>query len=159
MQRIRFARIRSDAVIPQKAHITDAGYDLWVTHVIKINHDVTYFGTGIKMQLPVGYWAAIVGRSSLPGLGSGISLANCVGVIDNDYRGELIVAIRGVNWTTWGNNDEERAILTPGLAKLPAKVAQLVPVRGEVFDVEVIEPEDLSSTERNEGGFGSTDKK
>lgn len=97
--------------------------------------------TGIAIALPdPGYVALIFARSGL-GIKHGIAPANCVGVIDSDYRGELHVGLR--------NHSREAYAIQPG-----ERVAQLVIL--PVCLPELAEVEELSETARGQGGFGST---
>lgn len=98
--------------------------------------------TGIKLEIPVGYEAQIRPRSGLAAK-AGISLTNCVGTIDCDYRGEVMVLII--------NHGEEPYTFSPG-----ERIAQMVIV--PVPTVELIEVDQVADTERGEGGFGSTGK-
>ena len=97
--------------------------------------------TGLAIALPdASYVALIFARSGL-GVKHGIVPANCVGVIDSDYRGELIVPLR--------NFGDKPYTVQPG-----ERIAQLVLL--PVFLLPVEEVEELSQTQRGEGGFGST---
>lgn len=98
--------------------------------------------TGIKLEIPVGYEAQVRPRSGLAAK-AGISLTNCVGTIDCDYRGEVMVLII--------NHGEETYTFSPG-----ERIAQMVIVPVPV--VELIEVDRVADTERGEGGFGSTGK-
>ncbi len=100
----------------------------------------TMLPTGIKMEIPAGYEAQIRPRSGLAAK-AGISLTNCVGTIDSDYRGEVKVLVI--------NHGEETYTFTPG-----ERIAQMVVV--PVPLVEIIEVESVDATERGQGGFGST---
>jgi dUTP pyrophosphatase len=97
-------------------------------------------GTGIAVEIPEGYFGAIFARSGLA-TKRGLRPANCVGVVDADYRGELIVAL---------HNDTE----FPQEVSEGERIAQLVIIPH--LSVRFVEVDDLSSTERGEGGFGST---
>lgn len=139
-------RIRDDAVIPTKSHDTDSGFDLTVVdRKGDVDSDepfkVVMFHTGLQIQPPAGYYYEIVPRSSLQKFG--YTLANCVGIIDNQYRGELFVPLYKF---------DSRA---PDL-QLPMRVAQLIPRRIE--NLSFVEVDNLDSTVRGEGGFGSTGK-
>lgn len=96
--------------------------------------------TGIAMEIPNGYFGAIFARSGLA-TERGLYPANCVGVVDSDYRGEIIVALH--------NNSNVSQIITDG-----DRIAQLVIV--PYLPIEFNEVNDLNSTERGAGGFGST---
>lgn len=111
------------------------GYDITIApgQTVKI-------GTGIAVEIPKGYFGAIFARSGLASK-QGLRPANCVGVIDADYRGEIIVAL---------HNDSDEHQLVPA----SSRIAQLVilPFVQEYFEV----VDDLNETERNDKGFGST---
>lgn len=96
--------------------------------------------TGIAMQIPQGYGGFIFPRSGLA-FKKGISMANCVGVIDSDYTGEVGVALYNIS--------EEAYTINPG-----DRVAQIVFL--PVAMAEIAEVESLVKTERGDGGFGST---
>lgn len=99
--------------------------------------------TGIAIALPdPGYVALIFARSGL-GIKHGIAPANCVGVIDSDYRGEVKVGLQ--------NSSEEPYTVRPG-----DRIAQLAVL--PVFQAELVWTEDLDETDRGAGGFGSTGK-
>jgi dUTP pyrophosphatase len=99
-------------------------------------------GTGIAVEVPEGYVGLLVVRSSVGK--AGVSLANSVGVIDSDYRGEIKLCLI----YTAGNGGH---YILQG-----DKVAQLVVIPAPIFDL--IEVDALSSTGRGDGGFGSTGK-
>ena len=98
--------------------------------------------TGLKIELEHGYEAQIRPRSGLS-IKHGISLINCVGTIDEDYRGEVCVPIVNVSNETYTIQPDER-------------IAQMVIARYEQAKIEVVT--ELSETDRGEGGFGSTGK-
>lgn len=96
--------------------------------------------TGLFVEIPVGYEGQVRPRSGLS-IKHGISLVNCVGTIDSDYRGELKIPVINLSNEVFTLNDGER-------------IAQLVIAKYERVIVEL--SEDLSETQRGEGGFGST---
>jgi len=97
-------------------------------------------GSGLAIALEPGYAAFIYARSGL-GIQHGIIPANCVGVIDSDYRGEVIVGLRNTSDTPFRVNDGDR-------------IAQMVVTRCEL--PELVQCDDLDETQRGAGGFGST---
>ena len=134
-------KMHEDAVVPSKAHATDAGYDITVISKIKTVGDVDFFGTGISVKPPAGCYTHIYPRSSISK--TGYMLANSVGIIDMDYQGELIVALRKI--------DKD----APDM-ELPCKIGQLVPfIMCRNFDMVEVESFE-EATERGAGGFGST---
>lgn len=135
-------KTRPDAILPVRAHASDSGFDLVLLEAAKTVGDVTMYSTGISIRPPDGFYFDLVSRSSLSK--TGYMLANGVGIIDRDYTGEILVALRKV--------DKDAADLV-----LPAKIAQLIPRRWH--DMVLIEApvEGLPGTDRGDGGFGSTD--
>lgn len=104
----------------------------------------TEFSTGIKLEIPEGHVGIIVPRSSSGS--NGLMLANTVGVIDSDYRGEI--KLRLVKWGAEQSN--------PIAIKEPVRVAQLLIMPVKQVDIEIVDS--LEKTDRGENGFGSTGK-
>lgn len=149
MTQIRIKKLNEDAVIPTQGSEYAAGYDLYANKVseyttrstITIHAGETVkVGTGIAVEIPEGYFGAVFARSGLA-TKQGLRPANCVGVIDSDYRGEIIVAVHNDSNTdrTVSNGD---------------RIAQLVIM--PYLAVNFVEVDDLSDTVRGDGGFGST---
>ena len=143
--KINIKRLTETAILPERGSAYAAGYDLFADlqeSVLIQPHETKMIGTGLAMEIPEGYFGGIFARSGLSSK-EGLRPANCVGVVDADYRGEVKVAL---------HNDGEvvREI------KAGQKIAQLVvvPFLGVEFD----EVEELSETVRGVGGFGSTGK-
>lgn len=138
----KFTKTLDEAIAPQKAHVTDTGYDLCL--VKKIKEDVNgmiMYDTGIAVQPPLGYYFELVGRSSISK--TGYIVANSIGIIDASYTGSLKVALIKVNKDA------------PDL-ELPARLVQLIP--RQLVHMDAIEVNDLSETKRADGGFGSSGK-
>lgn len=139
--------MRDDAVLPTKAYSSDAGFDVTIIGR-KDNNDNNprdsvltpiLFHTGLKLQPPEGYYFELVARSSLQK--RGYMLGNSIGIIDNSYRGELLVSL--VKFDQYASDLE-----------LPCRVAQLIPRK--MVDMNLESVDDLNDTQRQEGGFGST---
>jgi len=127
--------------LPYKKHYTDAGLDLRSAEIVVLHPSVvTKVKTGIHVEIPEDYVGLIFPRSGLS-TKYGIRLANTVGVIDSDYRGEILCALK-----------------TDSLITIEAyeRIAQLVVVPVMINYEYVNTLEDLSITERGSGGFGST---
>lgn len=135
----KFVRTRQDAVPPRKAHATDSGYDLWLLEKVKEENGMQLYDTGIAVKPPHGFYFELVGRSSISK--SGYILANSVGIIDASYRGTLKVALVKVNPEA------------PEL-ELPCRLVQLIP--RQFLHLEAVEVEELDTTTRGVGGFGSS---
>ncbi len=142
---VKIKKINKNAIIPTKGSDYSAGYDLYActdTMIVISPHQTVKVGTGLSMELPHGYFGAIYARSGLA-TKQGLRPANCVGVVDEDYRGEFIVAL---------HNDTD----IPQMINPMERIAQLVVM--PYLSVSFNEVDDLSETERGEGGFGSTGK-
>ena len=98
--------------------------------------------TGVKMEIPMGYEVQVRPRSGLA-LKHGISMANTPGTIDSDYRGEIGVIMI--------NLSKDEYTVEPG-----ERIAQLV--LSKVYQMDLVEAEELSDSERSSGGFGHTGK-
>lgn len=142
---VKFKKLHDDAKIPSYAHDTDAGLDLtavsFTQEFDKSNKLVLVYHTGLAVEIPEGYVGLIFMRSSISN--KSISLTNAVAVIDSGYRGELLLKYK---ITT----DSLPTIYQPG-----EKIGQLIII--PYPKINPIEVEELSSSDRNEGGFGSTD--
>lgn len=144
--KIELKKLNENAVLPSRGSKEAAGYDLYALsdQPIEIEpHKTLLVGTGLSMAIPDGYFGGVFARS---GLASKRSLrpANCVGVIDSDYRGELMVPIH--------NDSEEKKII-----EAKERIAQLIIL--PYLSVEFDEVEELDETARGESGFGSTGSK
>lgn len=143
MMVMKWKRLHKEAQLPQRQTEGAAGYDLraCVEAPVTLEPGEEYsFPTGLAGEIPQGLVGLIFCRSGL-GVKHGVSLPNCVGVIDSDYRGELIVPLR--------NFGDKPYTVQPG-----ERIAQLVIVPVALPRLE--EARELSSTQRGTGGFGST---
>lgn len=139
---MRIKRLSENAIVPTKGSQHAAGYDLYSTETVSIRpHETALIGTGWAMEFPIGYFGAIYARSGLA-TKEGLRPANCVGVIDSDYRGEVKVALH--------NDTNTLKTITAG-----DRIAQLI-VMDYFFISDFEEVNVLSDTNRGEGGFGST---
>lgn len=142
---VKFKKLHDDAKIPSYAHDTDAGLDLtavsFTQEFDKSNKLVLVYHTGLAVEIPEGYVGLIFMRSSISN--KSIALTNAVAVIDSGYRGELLLKYK---ITT----DSLPTIYQPG-----EKIGQLIII--PYPKINPIEAEELDSSDRNEGGFGSTD--
>lgn len=143
--KINLKKLTESAVLPERGSAFAAGYDLFadIQTVLEIQpHETAMIPTGLAMEIPEGYFGGIFARSGLAAKES-LRPANCVGVVDADYRGEVKVALH--------NDSEAVRKITPG-----QKVAQLVVV--PFLSVEFDLVDELNNTVRGAGGFGSTGK-
>ena len=143
--KINIKKLKADAVIPKRGSKQAAGYDLYAytQNPITIEaHKTELIHTGIAIEIPEGYFGAIVARSGLS-VEQGLRPANAIGICDSDYRGEYIVALHN-------DSDCVRVI------KHEERIAQLIVM--PYLEVEFNEVDKLEDTERGIGGFGSTGK-
>ena len=144
---IKIKKVKDNAKIPKRATNGSAGMDLYACITEKITVEpqkIAVIPTGIAIELPNPSVAAFVYARSGLGIKHGICLANGVGVIDSDYRGEICVGLCNVSDKPYTVEPFER-------------VAQMV--IAPVIVPTVTEVSELSDTERGEGGFGSTGTK
>lgn len=144
---IKLKKLNQSAMVPTTGSEQAAGHDLYAKfaedgELIIQPHATCKIGTGIALAIPDGYFGAIYPRSGLA-TKQGLRPANCVGVIDSDYRGEIIVAL---------HNDSD----IPQKVKDGDRIAQLIIEKYERADFEVVD--ELNDTERGDGGFGHTGK-
>ena len=131
------------AKIPTRGSEEAAGWDLYaVTDATISPHSTAKISTDIAIEIPAGYFGAVFARSGLA-TKQGLRPANCVGVIDSDYRGPVIVALHN-------DSDQIRKIFSGD------RIAQLVFIPYSSWDWEVVD--ELSNTDRGDGGFGHSGK-
>jgi dUTP pyrophosphatase len=138
---VRVKRLHPDAMIPKTARKGDVAFDLHSVIDYEIQPGERYaIPTGIAVEIPLGYEGQVRPRSGLA-LKQGITVLNTPGTIDSGYRGEVK--------TIMINQGDVAFKITKGM-----RISQLA-IR-PVPDVEFIEVDELSDTDRGEGGFGST---
>lgn len=140
---VKMQKLDIVAKTPTRGSADAAGYDLYAGTTKEIDiapHSTVKIPTNIAMEIPNGYFGAIYARSGLA-TKKGLRPANCVGVIDSDYRGNIIVAIH--------NDTDEMMTIEP-----MERVAQII--IQPYLEVEFIEVETLNDTDRGANGFGST---
>ena len=156
METLEIKKLTDKAILPVRGSEGAAAYDLYADSVefadlkkeredgsvqISVKSENTVkVHTGIAMKIPKGYVGLIFPRSGLA-TKQGLRLSNCVGVIDEDYRGEIIIMLHS-DAHSWSYFD------------LKSRVAQIMFVKYDIFDIK--EVDELDITERGVGGFGST---
>ena len=144
---VRVKKLHEEAILPQYGSSFAAGADLYAL----LEEETLRFApgetllvhTGIAMEIPEGYAGFIYARSGIA-TKRGLAPANKVGVVDSDYRGEVMVALHN-------HSDKEQEIARG------ERIAQMV--IAPFLVAEFLETESLADTERGEGGFGSTGQK
>jgi dUTP pyrophosphatase len=149
MLNLKIKRLSKTAKLPTKAHSNDACFDIYAnieecvfgcTNLIIPPHTTVKIPTGFATEIPHGYWAAIFARSGLASK-QGLRPSNCVAVIDEGYRNEWLLPMY--------NDSDKDQIIHHG-----DRVMQftLLPY----YDTELTEVDELNTTERGLGGFGSS---
>lgn len=170
MMQTKVVLLNKEAEVPKRAHPSDTGWDVKLIGVEKIEGDVIFFKTGISIQPPEGYYFEVAPRSSISKLP--VEMANSIGIIDEHYRGELLIPVR----VTHGEmGTEPKNISFPnGIVKMFGARPTTMSAVGDLIlqkkpylfqlilrqrlDCDFLQVESLSETQRGAGGFGSTDK-
>lgn len=144
---VKIKKLNEGAILPTKGSDKAAAYDVYAcirdNNEVCINpHETVKIGTGLSMTPPEGFFVGVYARSGLSSK-EGLRPANCVGVCDEDYTGEYIVALH--------NDSEETRVVKHG-----DRIAQLILQKR--YDMDFVEVSQLDATERGAGGFGSTGK-
>jgi len=142
--KIRFRKLNENARIPSRATSGSAGMDIYACleeSIVLMPGDIKMIPTGLAAETDCNDVAMLIYPRSGLSTKFGVSLANCVGVVDSDYRGEWFIPLI--------NHGKNNFIVEDGM-----RIAQLIPTKVLFPEVEVCD--ELSDTERGEGGFGST---
>jgi len=143
MTKLSIMRVQPTALLPDRKTTGSVGYDISASldKEVEIEPGQTRkIGSGLAIALEPGYAAFIYARSGL-GINHGIIPANCVGVIDSDYRGEIIVGVKNTSDV-------------PFTVKNGDRIAQMVIAKCELPELVICD--NLEETVRGDGGFGST---
>lgn len=143
---IKVKKLVPEAVVPTRAHASDAGFDLVAVSRVIDGDGAIVYGTGLAFEIPEGYVGLVFPRSSVAK--KDLVLSNCVGVIDAGYRGEVMAKFKMIDplvghevyyWYEKGD-----------------RICQIVFVK--LPEVELVESDELSDSDRGTGGYGSTGK-
>ena len=137
--KVRIKKLSENAVIPTYAKEGDAGMDLVATRIINERLDSITYGTDIALEIPEGFVGLVFPRSSIRK--TDLILSNSVGVIDSGYRGEIQATFKRSGVYAYAVGD---------------RICQIMIIPHPPIEFE--EADELSDTERGEGGFGSTGK-
>lgn len=140
---VNLKKLNDKTIVPTQGHTGDAGWDLYAcleNPIIIYPGETAMVPTGFSLEIPEGYFGGIFPRSGLS-TKQGLRLANCVGVVDAPYRGEVMVAL-------YNDSNVHREISHGD------RIAQMIilPVLGINFNI----VDNLTNTDRGSGGFGST---
>lgn len=141
MMEVTYKKLHCDAVIPFYGSPGAAAMDITAISCHSVRYGLMEYGTGLSIEIPKGFAGLLFPRSSISN--TNVSLSNCVGVIDSDYRGEIKLRF------------DVSDISLPIIYNKGDRIGQLMLVAIPQFSL--VEGE-LDATERGEGGFGSTGK-
>ena len=138
--KVGIKKLHPNAIIPKYAKSGDAGLDLTAVEIINDEGFQVTYKTGLAFEIPLGYVGLLFPRSSVRNYQ--LNLSNCVGVLDSGYRGEVQFTFNK-------------------LAGIPSKKYEVGDRIGQLIimpypSIELVELDELSTTERGEKGFGST---
>lgn len=161
--KVRFKKLTENAVMPMKAHASDAGFDLVATRVEPdVENGAIVYGTGIAVEIPKGHVGLVFPRSSI--YKKDLSLTNGVGVIDSGYRGEIMLKFKGAINLGRRPNWVERLALRMGYVKryrqmprpyhVGERIGQLVIMPYPEIEFEKVD--ELSKSDRGTSGYGSS---
>ena len=149
---VKIKKLYEDSILPTKAHTTDAGYDLYAHSKSYDDGGNVAYGSGVAMEIPQGYVGLVFPRSS--NAKKDLILSNSVGVIDSGFRGEILFKFKPSN-----------VIEKPDLAYIPESISkyEIGERIGQIIimpypEIKFVEVEELSDSERGDGGFGSSGK-
>lgn len=149
--KVKIKKLYTDAILPTKAHSTDAGWDLYAHSKTSDKLNVVY-GTGLAFEIPQGYVGLLFPRSS--NAKTDLLLSNSVGVVDSGYRGEVLFKFKGslrchddFMVGEYGN---------PRTYEIGDRIGQMIII--PYPDVEFVEVDELSDSDRGTGGYGSSGK-
>lgn len=144
---IKFKKLDPRAVAPTRVHNTDAGFDLTATRITTELNEcgqlILVYHTDLAFEIPEGYFGMLVSRSSI--FKKSLSLTNCAGIIDSGYRGEVMGKFRSTT------------DVVPAVFKEGERFAQLIIL--PLPEVNMVESDILSESDRGENGYGSTGEK
>jgi dUTP pyrophosphatase len=140
---VKVKRLHKEATIPAYSMPGDAGLDLTAVSATRDQYDNVVYGTGLAIEIPAGYVGLLFPRSS--NSKTDLYLTNHVGVIDSGYRGEIMFKYR-----------PKDTLLNAKVYAVGDRIGQLMILPYPA--IELVETDELSDSERGEGGYGSTGK-
>jgi dUTP pyrophosphatase len=152
---VKIKKLYKDSILPTKAHTTDAGYDLYAHSKSYDNDGNVVYGSGVAMEIPQGYVGLVFPRSS--NAKKDLILSNSVGVIDSGFRGEI-----SFKFKTCQQVRSDGVIAAPLTVPLvhcydtKERIGQIIIM--PYPNIEFVEVEELSDSERGDGGYGSSGK-
>lgn len=155
MLEVKIKKLNENAVIPSYAKDGDAGMDLTATSKSYDEHGNVVYGTGLAFEIPFGYVGYVFPRSS--NSKKDLLLSNSVGVIDSGYRGEVIFKFKPSIVYSQISEGVSLRREYPDSYEIGDRIGQIIIM--PIPQIQFIEVEELTETERGNGGFGSTGEK
>ena len=159
--KVKIKKLNPNAVVPTKAHSTDAGFDLTATSRTIDQYGNIVYGTGLAFEIPEGYVGKLYPRSSI--CKYDIVLSNSTGIIDSGYRGEVMAKFKPAMRACEADCERYKNMLFSShhnnnvtAYNIGDRIAQLIIEKSEPIELE--EATELSSTDRGTGGYGSSGK-
>ena len=156
--KIKIKKLKENAVIPFYSKNGDAGMDLTATSKWYDDNGNTCYGTGLAFEIPEGYFGLLVPRSS--NAKTDLRLTNSSGILDSGYRGEVMFKYRNDNFARMDGGLQNHLMMGDIAFSNEYEVGDRV---GQILilpypKIEFVEVEELTETERGEGGYGSSGK-
>lgn len=149
--KVKIKKLHKDAVISKYSQDGDAGLDLTaVSHIFDLNNNCVIYGTGLAVEIPEGYVGYVFPRSSISK--KTLALTNSVGVIDSNYRGEIMLKFKHSAIVNHYDNEVYGQYCYE--YDIGDRIGQLIIM--PIPSIELEEVDELSDTNRGNGGFGST---
>ena len=148
--KVKIKKLYEDSILPTKAHATDAGYDLYAHSKSYDDDGNVVYGSGVAMEIPQGYVGLVFPRSS--NAKKDLILSNSVGVIDSGFRGEISFKFKA----SVRVNLVQTIVNKPNTYNVGERVGQIIII--PYPEIEFVEVEELSDSERGDGGYGSSGK-
>lgn len=153
---VKIKKLYEDSTLPTKAHTTDAGYDLYAHSKSYDDDGNVVYGSGVAMEIPQGYVGLVFPRSS--NAKKDLILSNSVGVIDSGYRGEISFKFK-LTPRECSNSKTKEQYFTYAFSKryeIGDRIGQIIIM--PYPEIEFVEVDGLSDSERGNGGYGSSGK-
>ena len=153
---IKIEKLYKDSILPTKAHVTDAGYDLYAHSKSYDDDGNVVYGSGVAMEIPKGYVGLVFPRSS--NAKKDLILSNSVGVIDSGFRGEISFKFKLTprECSDFQTNEQFFTYAFSKRYEIGDRIGQIIIM--PYPDIEFVEVDELSDSERGDGGYGSSGK-
>ena len=153
---VKIKKLYEDSILPTKAHATDAGYDLYAHSKSYDDNGNVVYGSGVAMEIPQGYVGLVFPRSS--NAKKDLILSNSVGVIDSGFRGEISFKFK-LTLRVYGDSQTQEQYFTYAFSEryeVGERIGQIIIM--PYPEIEFVEVDKLSDSERGDGGYGSSGK-